>query len=72
MGEHSLMDGMPAVGLCEHIKSRGYGKVKEECKEYIDTSLPKVENVFKNAILEMNSNTIENLIHQGESINKYE
>jgi carnitine O-acetyltransferase len=26
VGEHSMMDGMPAVGLCQHLKSQSYEK----------------------------------------------
>ena len=32
MGEHSMMDGMPAVGLCSHIISTKYGRLVSEEK----------------------------------------
>lgn len=38
---------MPAVGLCQHIKSLEYGRLKEECKDKSDNYQPRIHNVFE-------------------------
>lgn len=62
MGEHSLMDGMPAVGLCDHIQKLEYGKLKEKYNNDIsDESLPHIQNIFEDAFMKMNEQDLKSL-----------
>ena len=75
MGEHSLMDGMPAVGLCDHIQKLEYGKLKEKYNNNDNDisddcdSLPHIQNVFEDAFTKMNEQdlkSIQKIVDEGK------
>jgi carnitine O-acetyltransferase len=43
IGEHSMMDGMPAVGLCQHLKTESYAKQKASQKNTLSDK--RIRNV---------------------------
>jgi hypothetical protein len=50
IGEHSMMDGMPAVGLCQHLKTESYAKQKASQKNTLSASCTRgVVNLFQEA-----------------------
>lgn len=68
IGEHSLMDGMPALGLCEFIKSETYQKQldsNEQDKPHV--SPQGVMNIFQDAFSGLTDNDrieLESLINR--------
>jgi carnitine O-acetyltransferase len=47
VGEHSMADGMPAVGYCQHLISRGSVKqVDDDMEESTDTAIPVIKPLF--------------------------
>jgi carnitine O-acetyltransferase len=50
VGEHSMMDGMPAVGLCRHLAGRTYRQWRDEASTHtslLSPSTPVVRNIFE-------------------------
>lgn len=63
MGEHSLMDGMPMVALCNHVNQMKYGTLKKECnvgddESSNDTNMPQIKNVFGKVFSVMDTNEL--------------
>eukprot|EP00546_Thalassionema_frauenfeldii_P016533 CAMPEP_0178900442 /NCGR_PEP_ID=MMETSP0786-20121207/3478_1 /TAXON_ID=186022 /ORGANISM="Thalassionema frauenfeldii, Strain CCMP 1798" /LENGTH=393 /DNA_ID=CAMNT_0020571451 /DNA_START=854 /DNA_END=2035 /DNA_ORIENTATION=+ len=55
VGEHALLDGMPAVGLCQHLLKNTHSRIQslEEAKSVVLSSAkPLVKNIFS-PVLEM-------------------
>jgi carnitine O-acetyltransferase len=46
VGEHAMMDGMPAVGLCRHLLERNHGKLQSE-NTVTNSSVPMIESIFE-------------------------
>lgn len=75
MGEHSLMDGMPMVALCNHVKQLNYGTLKKGCNagddiNSDDTHMPQIKNVFGKVFSSMNTNelnSIQKMSDEGKS-----
>jgi len=80
MGEHSMMDGMPAVGLCSHIKKCDYKTLKDRYLNHhsdnddistlcSSSALPQIKNIFETAMGNVNDNdmiTIENALKKAK------
>jgi len=49
LGEHSMMDGMPVVGLANHICNTNYGALLKQQQHQLDANvvLPRVESIFQ-------------------------
>ena len=47
MGEHSMLDGMPASRLCDHIVDSKYEKLVKRSSD--ETGVPVIEDIFKNS-----------------------
>jgi len=46
LGEHSMADAMPAVGLCECIAETKYGNLVNTSRDKSSAKIPTVENIF--------------------------
>ena len=56
-----MMDGMPAIALCSHIKSVKYGNLKNECVDDVvssSSSVPAIQNIFERAFASMNDKSM--------------
>ena len=71
IGEHSMMDGMPAVGLCQHLLQESYSKqVSVETESPIVPS-SGVVSVFEHAfsgLSESDRHKLEILVDEGKSM----
>ena len=47
VGEHSMMDGMPAVGFCNYIQEETYGK--QQHQDQSGVTIAEVSNIFEDA-----------------------
>ena len=74
MGEHSLMDGMPMVALCNHVKHLKYGTLKKEYtvgddEDSNNTRIPQITNVFGKVFSTIKTNElkyVKELSHEGK------
>jgi len=51
LGEHSMMDGMPAVGLCSHILRSKYQDLIQRDQTVAVDAVPLIQNIFENTTL---------------------
>ncbi len=73
MGEHSMVDGMPVVALCNHIKQLQYESLRSTSHEKeegnrVGAKLPVIQNIFEDALCALNSEdskTIEKRLDKG-------
>jgi carnitine O-acetyltransferase len=74
IGEHSMMDGMPAVGLCQHLKTQSYAKQMASQNDTLSTSCTRgVVNLFQETCSNLsafNRQQIEALVSKGKSTRK--
>ena len=76
MGEHSMMDGMPAVGLCSHIFASKYRTLLAEEKSFDKSKndsdnhdFLRVESIFGGIMPTLNnSSVIEKMVTTGECL----
>ncbi len=65
-----MADGMPAVALCNFIQKLDYTSLKKECLGgSTSSSIPKIKNIFDDAISSMNTsdiNRVQELSDKGE------
>jgi carnitine O-acetyltransferase len=50
VGEHSMMDGMPAVGLCQHLTQKSYRErhdMSASAPTRLSSATPLVKNIFE-------------------------
>jgi carnitine O-acetyltransferase len=70
VGEHSMMDGMPAVGLCDYLKSQTYRKQLNSEKGATFVASPdSIANIFQEALSNLSDSDrseLESLIDRGE------
>ena len=71
VGEHSMMDGMPAVGLCQHLNSQSYEKQSASRSGTSSVTLTLgVINLFDEAcskLSESDRSQLEALVRKGKS-----
>ena len=75
VGEHSMMDGMPAVRLCEHLKSQSYEKQSASQSDTSSVSLTVgIVNLFEEAcsnLTESDRSQLKALVRKGKSKRKH-
>ena len=70
LGEHSMMDGMPMVGLANHITATTYAVAKQQSVE--NNSVPfngGVENIFEGVAPSLLTSGVTLAVEQGEEQN---
>ena len=73
VGEHAMMDGMPAVGFCRHLTGRTYHEWSDEASRTnpLSPSTPVVRNIFEPILKALEGNEsispVKELVHGAKS-----
>lgn len=66
MGEHSMMDGMPMVGLADHVTATTYAAATERCPQgTVEDTGCEVKNIFDEVNLSLQTSKLSLMIAQG-------
>lgn len=66
LGEHSMMDGMPAIGLCSHILRTKYKSLIRREQTVAADAVLAIQNIFESAVpLVLSNRSILRLVEKG-------
>lgn len=66
MGEHSMMDGMPMVGLADHVTATTYAAATQRSPSSKDEPIDcEVTNIFDEVNLSLQTSKLSLMIAQG-------